>query len=669
MTGGAVRRALAAGAFLLALPAALAAPVHYDISVRIEPASGTLDGRSVIQVDGPGALTLGLSDRFQVRQALVDGRALGEGHVSNGVRAWRVPAGGGKRRIEVAWQGTLARLDTSLSHRQTLGRAEPVSGTEGTFLPESSTWYPRIGETLGEYRVALDLPAGQRGLVAGRLVKESESGGRYRATIEFPFPAEGIDLMAGPYRVQEREFRGAGARAIRLRTYFHSEIEDLAPAYLDSVADYIALYEKWIGEYPFTEFSVVSSPTPTGFGMPTLTYLGIQVLRLPFIRGTSLGHEVLHNWWGNCVYPDFARGNWSEGLTTFMADYAYKERESAAAAREMRLSWLRDLTAVPPGQDRPLAEFTSRTHGTSQIVGYNKAAMMFFMLRDRIGRDAFDRGVQGFYRAHRFKIAGWSDLQRAFEKASGQDLGGFFQQWLDRPGTPDIRLAEASSIPSDSGYRVQVTLAQEPPAFQVRVPVALRAGKDEETRHLDLEGLRQTFTLQLPEKPREVVLDPDLAVMRRLAADEAPAILRQVMVDARTVTVLLPRAGDARQAARTLAERLQDQTPVVIAADAPLPPAPVLVIGVEEEVNGWLASHGLPPRPERLSGTGSAQGWTAKRGDGQTLAVVSGRDAPALAAIARPLPHYGRESYVAFEGGKVILRGTWPVQPQTISLP
>ena len=59
------------------------------------------------------------------------------------------------------------------------------------------------------------------------------------------------------------------------------------------------------------------------------------MLRLPFIRASSLGHEVLHNWWGNGVLVDYARGNWSEGLTTFMADYAYKSEESAAAAREM----------------------------------------------------------------------------------------------------------------------------------------------------------------------------------------------------------------------------------------------------------------------------------------------------------------------------------------------
>ena len=140
-------------------------------------------------------------------------------------------------------------------------------------------------------------------------------------------PAEAIELIAGPYQVEERILHREGADPLRVRTYLHAEIADLAKEYLSAIGGYVDLYSRWIGPYPFTEFSVVSSPLPTGFGMPTLTYLGVDVLRLPFIRQTSLGHEILHNWWGNGVYVDFRRGNWSEGLTAFMADYAYRERE------------------------------------------------------------------------------------------------------------------------------------------------------------------------------------------------------------------------------------------------------------------------------------------------------------------------------------------------------
>jgi len=34
----------------------------------------------------------------------------------------------------------------------------------------------------------------------------------------------------------------------------------------------------------------------------------------------------------------------------------------------------------------------------------------------------------------------------------------------------------------------------------------------------------------------------------------------------------------------------------------------------------------------------------------------------------RPLPHYGRDSYLVFEGARMIERGSWPAQPQVWEL-
>ena len=38
-------------------------------------------------------------------------------------------------------------------------------------------------------------------------------------------------------------------------------------AYLEAVADYIARYERLIGGYPYSSFSVVSAPIPVGYGL------------------------------------------------------------------------------------------------------------------------------------------------------------------------------------------------------------------------------------------------------------------------------------------------------------------------------------------------------------------------------------------------------------------
>ena len=653
----------------LALQASLAlgaAPAH-ELSIRLDPEARTLTGRDVITFGTRRSATLLLNGAFKLEELRVEGRRI-EPRVStrSGLQRIAVPA---SRRIELQWTGALAPLDTALTHREVLGYQPPASGPQGAFLSSGSGWYPAVDGELESYQAVLDLPAGQRGLFPGRLTEERETGGRYTARFEFNVPTEGITLMAGPYRVTERMHRTPAGATVRLRTYFHAELASLAADYLTSVGEYLDLYERRIGPYPFSEFSVVSSPTPTGFGMPTLTYLGIQVLKLPFIRATSLGHEVLHNWWGNGVYADYARGNWAESLTTFMADYAYRERAGAEAAHDMRLGWLRDYAAMPREQDAPLARFASRTHGASQIVGYNKGAMMFLMLRDLIGEASFDEGVRRFWREQRFRVASWDDLRGAFEGAAGRPLAGFFGQWLERPGAPELRITEARAEQAGDGWRVSGTVSQGSGAYALSVPLAVRTVAGNTVRRVEVSRPAEKFVIELDSEPVEIVLDPDHRLFRRLQRGEAPPILREVMLSPDANAVVLPADEPMRQAAAKLAARFFEQPPRMGRAENALSGRAALVIGQPAQVGAWLARHGLPARPANLDAAqGSAQVWTV-RGPGEaTLAIVSVKNVEALNALMGPLPHYGRVSHLVFEGSRMVKSGVWPARPQAVLL-
>jgi hypothetical protein len=645
-----------------------AVPAH-EISVRIDPGTQMIEGRDAITFGSRRTATLLLSARMRVDSIAADGRRIEPSvTITGSVKRIALPPA---RRVEVRWSGALAALDRGLDHRATLEWTEPASGAEGTFLPSGSLWYPSVDGTLERYRLSLDLPEGQFGLVPGRLLEERIGGGRYRARFEFDEPTEGITLIAGPYRIEERSVRTAAGSRLLLRTYFHAEIAGLAAGYLDSVASYIDLYEKRIGAYPFASFSVVSSPTPTGFGMPTMTYLGIEVLRLPFIRFTSLGHEVLHNWWGNGVYPDLASGNWSEGLTTFMADYAYREREGAQAAALARLAWLRDYAAMPASEDSALLAFTSRTHGASQIIGYHKAAMLFYMLRDEIGEVAFERALQRFWREQRFRRASWYELRAAFEQESGRSLGVFFRQWLSRTGAPEPRITAARAERQAEGWRVSVTLSQGTPAYVLSVPIAIRTSQGETLKRVELSRESDIFVLDVPSEPLAVVLDPQMQLFRRLSPAEAPPILRQAMLSLDAEMIVLSSDEGVKRAASELAAQLFERMPRDVPSNARSTAATIFVAGGHNEVDAWLAREGLPPRPAMLAARrGSAQVWMVPGShDGSppratAIAIVSARDAKALSDLLRPLPHYGRQSYLVFDGAQAIERGVWPPQPQ-----
>jgi hypothetical protein len=667
-------------AALLALGAASAAAldgrvehVHHALHVTLDPVARRLLATDEITLRGGGTVAMTLGARFDVQEATLDGRRLPAPSRAQEQVRWSLDLGAdGEHRVVLRYAGELAPL-AETDHRGTLEGLPPMASARGSYLPAGTGWYAQIGDHLFTYRVLLELPAGQRGLVPGRLGDERDGAQGYRAAFHFPHPVEGIDLMAAPYVVHERMLERAGAAPIRLRTWFHAEVEALSDGYLDALERYLELYGDWLGAYPFTEFSVVSSPLPTGFGMPTLTYLGIDVLRLPFIESTSLGHEVLHNWWGNGVYVDYAGGNWAEGLTTFMADYAYKERESPEAARAMRLEWLRDFAAVPPGQDEPLRRFTARTHTASQIVGYHKAAFLFLMLRERLGTQTFDAGLRRLWREHAFKRAGWSDLQRAFEGVSGGRLDRFFEQWLARSGAPAIRIEQAQLLPDADGFAVRGVLSQGEPAYLLRVPLVLETIDGAEVHSLELSEARQAFALRSRARPSALLLDPQLRVFRRLDPVELPPILRQVLLDPDTVTVVPSENPAVRAAAQALAARLLERTPRLQSSIAQAE-ASLLLIATAQEIDAFLERNRLPARPPEVAAPevatkGSAQVWAARQPNGKALAVIRADDAAALAALQRPLPHYGRQSWLVFQGARALERGVWPSQPLSWRFP
>ncbi len=643
---------------LIAPPAWATGLPHLDLDIRLDPIKRTLVADAALTTDA-NSLDFGLLPGLRVT-----GLAIG-GHRQAIPVQGEVPihldlAGRGAHTVRLTYRGTLAPL-ANLDQRQVLERLPAMADARGSFLPAGSGWYPDPGMPFS-YRLRLQLPSGQKGLAPGTLVKETE-GDAYRAEFAFDHAAEGIDLMAGPYAVTERLIPRAGQRPLRLRAWFYPDMADLAPGYLDDSARYIERYSKLIGPYPFDSFSVVASPLPTGFGMPSLTYLGRDVLRLPFIRATSLGHEILHNWWGNGVIPDWATGNWSEGLTTFMADYAYKEDQSDEAARDARLAWLRDLAAVPVSEDTSLAAFTARHHGISSIIGYDKAAMVFFMLRDEIGADAFIQGLRLFWQRHRFQQASWADLRKDFGEAAGRDLGAFFQQWVEQAGAPRLKLGAARW----AGGKLELTVAQEGGSYRLRVPLRLLIYPDQaETRWVEVNGPVTHVVLPAPRLVQAVELDPDYRLWRRVDPGNFPPILREVFVSPK---VSLLTAGDeGAEAATALAERVLDARPLRLPpAGSGLPgTAPVLIVGQTERVNALLTRIGLPLPPAQLAGKGSARVWVGRDDSGRPYAVIAAGAADDLIALQRPLPHYGRESWLVFNAAKVVDKGIWPARAERI---
>lgn len=621
-----------ARASLLTVGLALLAPetgAAATAELRLDPASGGLEGRAVL--DGGAPLRFRLAPGLTVSSAAVAGRQATVVRAGDG---WLV-ATEGSGPVELRYGG---RLPTDPA------ADPPFLGPEGGFLPEGSGWLPQAEGEPGAFEVLLDVPQPMAAVATGRRTAESTGDGRYRARFRPEPGLGGTSAFVGHFQIDKRVADG-----VEVRTYFHPDDAELADLYLDRAARHIAGYAAAIGPHPYAGFAIVAGPLPVGFAFPGLTYVARSILPLPFMQTRSLAHEILHGWWGNAVAVG-PGGNWAEGLTTYLADHALAEAAGEGGA--MRFAWARDYAALPPAADRPLTAFAGRAHDASQVLGYGKAAQVFHMLRGEIGAASFQAGLRGFYARHRYGIAGWADLEAAFAGASGRDLSAFFAQWVERPGAPRLELGAVQV----TGNSLRFELRQAPPFFDLLVPVAIDTATGSVRREVRLEGAAVEAEIALAAPARRVAVDPAHDLFRALASGEATPILRDVTLDPATATLVAapePAAGQARE----LAARLLDRTtpPHKDAATVPL-----LVVGLTPEVERLLAAEGLPPLPPQLAGRGTARVWAAARPAAPPLLVIAADDAGSLAALIRPLPHYRRDGWLVFDGSRVVDRGTWP---------
>jgi aminopeptidase N len=141
---------------------------------------------------------------------------------------------------------------------------------------------------------------------------------------------------------------------------------------------------------------------------------------------------------------------------------------------------------------------------TYNAMTYTKPALVLRMLRELVGEDVTRRALKDYYQKNRFRHVTEADLRSAFERASGQNLGWFFQEWFHTTGQLDYEIAAVStSQQADGTWRTRIEVRRNGENF---MPVVLAAGSA--TRRLDSRERVQVVTVETNLRPAEVVLDP-----------------------------------------------------------------------------------------------------------------------------------------------------------------
>ncbi|MEW7979902.1 MAG: M1 family metallopeptidase [gamma proteobacterium symbiont of Phacoides pectinatus] len=654
---------------LLCTRLATATPVmHHQLDVRINPTRGEIEVDDRITLPVPArTVEFLLHAEMEIITPPNVGTLTTLGEIDGGVpiRRYRLAATRPFDHIAIAYRGTIHQPLRQLSEGYGGGRQVTAGqiGPEGVFLSLSSYWYPAIGELPVTFAMEVRLPPGWHAISQG----EEDTDGRWSETN----PQDDIYLIAGPYHRYTRQ--GAIAEA---QVYLRQPAPTQAEPYLDATHEYLDLYTRLIGPYPYAKFALVENFWESGYGMPSFTLLGPRVIRLPFIIHTSYPHEILHNWWGNGVYIDYRNGNWGEGLTAYLADHLLKER--AGAGHHYRRDALRGYADyVSSAEDFPIRRFRGNHGQISQAVGYGKTLMFFHMLRQRLGDRVFVEGLRRFYRDNRFQMAGFEQLRTAFEAAGATPLGAMFDQWIERTGAPALAVDQLTVKALDERFQIHGRLRQtqaEAP-YQLYVPVYIETEGDETARrHIVVTTGRDTpFELTLPNRPVRISIDPLFDLFRQLDPSEQPSRLGQLF-GADRLRIILPAdaPGNIRRAYRRLAEGWAARHEgITIAMDIELEAIPadqaVWIFGAENRFAGLFAPHlerdGFNIDATNYTLADFAGAVTLKHPDDQRLAIglLTLRDSDHLAGLAKKLPHYSKYSYVLFDARSLVnaAKGQW----------
>ena len=664
--------------------------IHHDLSIQLDPVGGNLavtdritlpEGRTELPPEFVlnGALEITASDPPLKRVPL--GESGGFSGINSGgdvsgeaepVR-YRVQGSPSDGVLEITYTGPFnfglsdQKEEYTRGFRETTG----IIGPEGVYLSGAGYWYPYFDDRLIEFDMVVEKPQQWKIISQGNGTPTGADG---RARWTSAGPMDEIYVVGGPLTLYEE-----AAGAVQAQVYLREPDEALAAKYLTATAQYVEMYRSLIGPIP-----TASSLWSRTSGRPATACRrsrcwAPKVIRFPFILHSSYPHEILHNWWGNSVFVDYASGQLGEGLTAYLADHLIKEQRGqggSTGARRCRST----ATTSRMSSDFPLTEFRARHSAATEAVGYGKTLMVFHMLRRELGDDSFRSGLARLYRGQRGKRASFDDLETVFETAGDRDLSQFFSQWTERAGAPALALEIAGVEESNDSYRVRGSLSQvqagEP--FALNVPLVVQTSSGSSTTSIRLEGAKTSFSIGSEEPPLALQVDPQFDLFRLLDPKETPSSIGQIF-GAREIVAVLP-AGASEEELEAYSGLMEgwrsDSHAIEIVSDDEIETLPL-------DRSVWLL--GKRNRFARIFGDSSpemrlTEGSVSFAGESATFSdhsIVAVRRHPlvddlaigwlavdpvvAFEGMGRKLPHYGKYSYLAFEGDEPtnVIKGQW----------
>lgn len=414
---------------------------HYDIAVRYHPRSPEINATTTIEATATANLSSFNLDLvgLTVDSVTVDGELAETSRTDSEltVTPSSAIADGRAFTVAIAYHGEPTTIeDASAPIRNGWIRSES-GATYVLAQPDGArTWYPNNDHPADKatYDIRVSVPDGVEVAANGSLESDSLGDDGYRTwhwNMDEPMASYLTTVAIGDYKIE----RTQTLDGITIRNFF------LPAEYEQAVADFavtgqmIDHFSDLFGPYPFDEYGAVTVPVLLGSALETQT---MSVFGSDSVDGTGasediIAHELAHQWFGDSVTPSDWRDIWlNEGFATY-AEALWKEHSNPTYD-------------IDEAMAEVIGRFGSRLgpigdpgkNNLFDISVYQRGALTMHALRRTIGDDAFFDTLRTWTEEHRHGNATTDQFIETAERISGQELDGFFAEWLGATEMPDL---------------------------------------------------------------------------------------------------------------------------------------------------------------------------------------------------------------------------------------
>ena len=385
------------------------------------------------------------------------------------------------------------------------------------------------------------VPGGWTALSNGRMVEQSPlPDGRtlFHWKQERPHSTYLITLVAG-------EFIRIDASRPDLTIDYYVEAQDVerGKRAMGNTPAMIAAFEEFTGiDYPWAKYSqivvrdfIFGGMENTSATTMTTNLLVDERAILDYKPDDLVSHELAHMWFGDLLTcRDWSHGWLNESFATYL-ELIWDER--FRGPDEYRQGVLDNTqTYLDEKYRRPIVSNVFRD--PIDIFDrhlYEKGSVVIHMLRCTLGDDAFFRSVKRYCHDHQEQSVKTQDLIDAIEAETGRNLEWFFDQWVFKPGHPELKVSWAWDEQTGSAavtIRQTQDTANGTPIFRLPMTVDFRSGRAKpQAFRVEISEAEQTLHFALPKRPDLCRVDPGNTILKTLEFEKAVPELKLQLRD------------------------------------------------------------------------------------------------------------------------------------------